>query len=93
MFMAPPTVVLDRTELSIPDDCPLKKLTQYDCKLADNDQSVLCIPIVRHFRACPKGSRVQLFEVTDPQKTNDALNIREITHHVLSLAPELAREN
>lgn len=87
--MAPPIVVQNRAELHIPDDCPLKRLTQYDCRLAENEQSVLCIPIERYYRACPKNGGVQLFEVTDPRRPNQDLTIREITQHVLSLSPEL----
>lgn len=44
------------------DECPLKKLVQYESKTSNGVQ--LLIPFTRYFRACQVNGREQLFEIT-----------------------------
>lgn len=64
--MAPPVVLLDRHSVSIPKECELKTLLQYECQLNDNE--IICLPLQRLFKQCLSGKSRQasMYEITDP---------------------------
>lgn len=84
--MAPPIVVVDKSLVKIPSDCPLKIITQYECGLFESE--VVCTPFERLFRVCQEKNRKlpRSYEVTEPYKSRkDSESFRRMTQEVLSL--------
>ncbi|KAG5366094.1 hypothetical protein CJU89_0504 [Yarrowia sp. B02] len=79
--MSPPIKILTREEARarMPkhvDECPLKKLVQYESKTANGVQ--LLIPFTRYFRACQVNGRQQLYEVTTKAQNVPLKNVEDI---------------
>lgn len=83
--MAPPIVVIDRSLVKIPADCPLKAITQYECGLYESE--VVCTPFKRLFRVCQEKNRKlpRSYEVTDHSGSRKGSpKFFEITQEVLA---------
>lgn len=89
--MAPPVVVVDKSLVKIPENCPLATVVQFECGIYDSE--VVCTPFKRLFRVCnEKGRKLpRSYEVTDylgPSRNSgnrSSQDIKKITQEVLSL--------
>jgi len=83
--MAPPTVVLQREFVNIPQNCPIVELVQNQCNFNRASGTFHCKPFTRSYRACETPNGVRHYEIT---KTEPSPEVKKATKDMLTMSDQ-----